>query len=312
MAEETTQAASSPADVFNGETPTLDEFNRYRETGEVPERFKPAEPADPAPADDQEETDPEAEEPEPESESEPEDTQELTPKAKKRIAQLLAERHELRQKLEQATKKDAPADPSPAPELSSKPTIDDKKPDGSPKYPEYEDYIAAVARWAAKEERTKWEQEFQQKEAQKALQATLDEARSRYEDADDVIFPAAEKIRDAKIPNAVKEVFGASEVFPDLCYVVGSDPEELEKFIALAQRNPRAAIGKVFEYERGIREEFARPRDEKGQFAPERKTAAPKPPAPVNGAATRAFDVNDESLSPEEWMRKRNAQLARA
>jgi hypothetical protein len=40
MPEETTQAASSTAeveDVFRGEQPSLDEFSRYRQTGELPE-----------------------------------------------------------------------------------------------------------------------------------------------------------------------------------------------------------------------------------------------------------------------------------
>ena len=52
MAE--TQAVSSPAeaaDPFEGQTPTLAEFNEYRNSGELPERFKPA-VAESAPADD--------------------------------------------------------------------------------------------------------------------------------------------------------------------------------------------------------------------------------------------------------------------
>ncbi len=107
----------------------------------------------------------------------------------------------------------------------------------------------------------------------------------------------------------MKEIFADSEFFPDMCYVVGQDPAELKSFIALAQKNPRAALAKVFEYERGIREELGKSNGEK---APEPKiTSAPKPPSPVNGAgASRAFDVSDESLSPEAWMRKRNQQLA--
>jgi hypothetical protein len=150
-----------------------------------------------------------------------------------------------------------------------------------------------------------------------STQSKLDEARARYDDADDVIFPANQAIQTAKMPQVVKEVFAQSDVFIDLCYVVGSDPAELKKFIELAQSNPRAAIGKVFEYERGIREELSpkndTPRDDKGKFtAPEvKKTSAPKPPSPVGGASSRAFDVSDESLSPEEWMRQRIKQIER-
>ena len=40
-------------------------------------------------------------------------------------------------------------------------------------------------------------------------------------------------------------------------------------------------------------------------------TSAPKPPSPVGGGSSRAFDVSDESLSADAWFHKRNADLAR-
>lgn len=301
MPAEETVAASSPADVNRMET--VADYDRYIEGLKNPE--PPAEEAESAPADAPEET---AETDAPESE--PEEDQEQPPKAseaQKRIKQLLAKVKELESR--QAPKQDAPAESSPAQPQHAfpKPKSDDKNADGTPKYAEYEDFTEALGRWAAKEERATWEREQAEQQALNALQTTLEEARSRYEDADEVIFPAAQAIREAKIPLAVKEVFAGSEHFIDLCYVVGSDPDELNKFISLAQKNPRAAIGKVFEYERGIREE-QKPRDDKGKFAaPEPKTTkAPKPPSPVGGGSSRTFDVNDESLSPEEWMRQMN------
>lgn len=316
MAEETTQAASSPAeveDVFRGETPTVSEFSHYRETGEVPARFKPAEESDSATDDDQEETDSEDEESESESESETEESQEPPHKgsgAEKRIKQLLAKTKELEAKL--AGKQDVKTEPSPAPAQQytrPKPTADDKKQDGTPKFESYEDFVEELADWKAEQRLVTARREQEQKEAQKALQTQVDEARSRYDDVDEVIFPAAKTIQEAKIPLAVKEVFAGSELFIDLCYVVGSDSDALKDFISLAQANPRAAIGKVFEYERCIREELAKTGDDKGKKAPEKKTNAPKPPSPVGGASSRAFDVSDESLSAEEWMRKRTADL---
>jgi hypothetical protein len=99
-------------------------------------------------------------------------------------------------------------------------------------------------------------------------------------------------------------------LFTDLCYVVGSDPAELKKFISLAGSDPRAAIAKVFEYERGIREELAQGKTDE-PTAPVKKTGAPRPPSPVSGGSSRAFDVSDESQSPEEWARKRTADLKR-
>src|SRR6185503_183498 len=101
MAE--TTAASSPAetpDVFNGQEVSLSEFSKYREDGTVPERFKPAEPADPAPADAPEEK-VETDEPDsdPEAEAQEQPQKPVSP-AEKRIKQLLAEKKELQRKLE--------------------------------------------------------------------------------------------------------------------------------------------------------------------------------------------------------------------
>lgn len=324
MSEQTVGAASSAAeveDVFGGQQPTFDEFNSYRQTGELPERFKPADNAGSAPDDAPEETveEPEGDKPESEPESEPEEDQEPPPKgsgAEKRIKQLLAEKKELQRKLEAASKTDATPAPSsakaePAPQYTRpKPTLEDKDENGNLKYPTYEYFVEDLADWMTQQKFARYKAEQAHQQALSALQAKLDDARSRYEDADDTILPTAKTINEAHIPEAVKEVFSQSDLFIDLCYVVGSDPDELKKFVTLAQTNPRAAIGKVFEYERGIREELGK--TEPSGKAPEpKKTSAPKPPAPVGGGSSRAFDVSDESLSPEEWARKRNSDLAK-
>jgi hypothetical protein len=323
---ETTQAESSPveaADVFQGQEVSLSEFNKYRTDGEVPERFKSTDQtAASETADTQEETEkPESESSEPAPDSETEETQEEVPaKTAKRIKQLLADRNELQRKLDAATKQDVKTDsstPQP-PATRTKPTPEDKNTDGTPKYKAYEDYVEELADWKAEQRIATEKRTMAEQNAVNALKTTLDQARERYDDADEVIFPAAQSIQNAKIPLAVKEVFAQSKDFIDLCYVVGSDPDELKKFISLAERDPRAAIGKVFEYERGIKEELSKggtetQRDATGKFtAPEpKKTTAPKPPSTVGGTSSKAFDVSDESLSPEEWSRKRTADLAR-
>jgi len=316
MAE--TQVASSPTetvDVFNGENTTMAEFAKYRQDGEVPERFRTA-AAESAPDGTQEKTGkPVAEKPELAPDSEPDESQELPPKAKpheKRILQLLEKQRELERQL--AEKQDAkPAASSPVAASvvqAGEPNPEDKNDDGTPKFKTYEEFTRALARWEIRLELEADRQRAQEREANKALQSKLEDARTRYDDADDVIFPTSKSIHDAQIPVAVKEVFGQSDVFVDLCYVVGSDPEELKKFIALAQSNPRAAIGKVFEYERCIKEQLSKASDDKDSAPAPKKTGAPKPPAPVSGASSRAFDVSDDSLSPEEWARKRTKQLA--
>lgn len=315
MNDETVVAESSAADdVFGGQQPTMEEYNSFRQSGELPARFKPAEPAESAPADEPEEkAEAAGDEPETEQESAPDEAQEqpLTKGAEKRIKQLLAKTKELEAQLaKQDVKQEVKAESSTVQATRNKPTAEDKAADGNPKYSTYEDFVEDLADWKAEQRIETVKREQAQQEAMKALNSTLEKARERYEDADDVIFPAAKTISEAKIPRAVKEVFEGSDLFVDLCYVVGSDPDELKKFIKLAETNPRAAIGKVFDYERGIKEELGKTKD--GGKAPEpKKTSAPKPPSPVNGASSRAFDVSDESLSPDEWMRKRNEQVRR-
>jgi len=333
--EQTSTAASSPAetDVFNGQQPTLEEFNQYRTTGEVPERFKAA-PAESAPADGPEKTETSEAQPESAGESEtPTEDQEhtrprrLTAEQRRaqlrsaieklwedpepdlvRIAQLeateakIAERAEAKRKTESA--------PVAKPEQQTpvggrpKPTPDGLRADGKP-YATYEEYIEDLTDWKTEQATQKVRQQMAEEAAQKAVQAKLEEARQRYEDADDVIFPAAKTINESQISPVIKEVIGASEYFPDLCYVLGEDPEELEKFVKLSQSNPRAALAKVFEYERGIKEELS---GEKKPAPEKRQTAAPKPVTPVGGSASRGFDVNDEKLSDDDWFKQRNKQ----
>lgn len=314
MSEQTVVAESSSVDVFNGESPTFDEYSRYRQSGELPERFKPAEEAEAAPADAPEETvESEDEESESEPESEPEETQE-PPKgsgAEKRIKQLLAEKKELQRKLEAAAKQDVKPAPSPAqPQYTRpKPTSEDKNQDGSAKYATYEDFVEELADWKA-EQRWVAAQREQAAQAQaRELQSKVDEARSRYENFDEVMQPvAAAIVGDQQVSPVVKSMLNDSEFLPDLLFTIGSDQKDLDAFVKMAKENPGKAIRYIAVTENLIREELEK--EPEGEKTPEvKKTAAPKPPAPVSGGNSRAFDVSDESLSAEEWARKRNAQI---
>lgn len=322
--EGTAAAASSPAeevDVFKGETPSLDEFINYRKDGTLPERFKPAEAAT-TDAPEQTVVPTEGDEPEPAPDSDPEEAQEppqkkLTP-YEKRVKELLAKNKELERKLAAQPPTDVKPESSTAmaTQKSSDPQYTRPKPkpegmnqDGKP-YEAYEDYVEDLADWSGEQKLAQYQRAQAEQQARTVLQSKLDDARARYEDADAIIFPTAEAVSKANIPPVVKQVINDSDVFVDLCYVVGSDPEELKKFIALAQSNPRAAIGKVFEYERGIKDALEKGKAENGGTAPEKKkTQAPPPPVPVGGTSGRGFDVNDDDLPADEWFRKRNAQV---
>jgi hypothetical protein len=314
---ETVVAASSPAemeDPFKGQNVSFDEFSKFRLDGELPERFKPA-TADSEPAAAPEET---VDDTENAPDSDPEDAQEQppkTPEAAKRIKQLLAEKKELERKLEEAAKKDGKTEssPAPAPQPTArvKPKPEDTDSEGKPKYKTYEEYGEALAAYIVDERLEAAEKRQAEQKALETLKGKLDEARTRYEDADRVIFPTAQAIQAAKIPPIIKDLFAKSDLYPHLCYVVGSDPEELKGFVSLAQTSPRAALAKLFEYERGITEELAKGATaaEDGKAPEPKRTSAPKPPTPVGGGSSRAFDVSDESLSADEWARRRNAQI---
>ena len=345
MAEQTVAAAPSAAeqdDVFRGETPTLDEYNQYRQSGELPARFKTTETAGTEPAESSE-----GEEPESAAESEAANqTQEKSqqqPKklsAEERIAQLRATIEKLWEqdepdtvriaqlettvdKIEQrsgAKRKTAPAPvaqteplaPQPPQYTRPKPTAEDKGPDGNAKYATYEDFVEDLADWKAEQRIVQQQRAQAAQQQERELQAKLEEARSRYDNFDEVMQPAlATIVEDQKVSPTVKAMLNDSDVLPDLLFTIGSDAKALATFLQTAKTDPGKAIRYIALTENLIREELesgSKPNAEKTPPA-KPQTSAPKPPSPVGGSSSRAFDVSDESLSPEEWMRKRNAQL---
>lgn len=323
MAE--TVAASSPAvvaDPFGGENVSMAEFSKYRQDGEVPARFKPAEPAESAPADTPEQT---VDEPESAPDSDPEDTQEQPPKgsgAEKRIKQLLARVKELERSQQPAAKQDVPPAPSPAqptqqPQYTRpKPTRDDTNQDGSPKYGEYEDFVEELADWKAEQRIAIAEQRNAAQAQAKELTAKVVDAHARYGDAFDASRDAFTKATlgphgEPLIPIGILSMVSDSDILTDLVHKIGSDPDDLAKFVSLARTNPRQAMLHIALTESAIRADLAGETVSVKQPPAPPKTQAPKPPSPVSAGSSRAFDVSDESLSNEEWARKRTKQLER-
>lgn len=329
------KAASSTAetvDVFQGQNPTMEEYDSYRQSGELPARFKPAEPADPAPADPPKVDDTEDQDPEPAPDSDPDNEPQEQPQkgAEKRIKQLLAQKKELERKLADAAKPtqtgSSPAQAPQAPQNYQEWRKAFKPSEWVTEYaqanPEatYEDAQAAMNDFqdGAREHFRKIEQRVSAEK--QALETKVGEARTRYEDFDEIKDSFLAKTISDKgaplIPLQVLGIINDSDVMADLLYTLGSDEAELAKFVDLAKTNPNKAIRYVARVENLIAEELAKPkgdRGEDGKFkAPEKKqTSAPKPPSPVGGGSSKAFDVSDDSLSPEEWMRQRNAQIAK-
>ena len=321
MPEALTQAASSPAeatDPFNGQSPTVHEFNTYRATGEVPARFTPAEDAEPAPA-----VSAEGDEPENGTATAAEDDQEppegIGNKARRRFEKLLAEKKELERRLAaQTVKPDAQSASSAAPQEQSpvnrqKPTISDKKTDGTPKFATYEDFVEDLADWKAEQRLESARQNEQQQRQIQQVEQNVERDRERYgEEFEKVIEPTAAAIMGNKaIPIEVKRMISASDVLPELIYTIGTDEKTMQKLIRVAQSDPQKAMFYIAELSAEIRQELDAVETKPLESAPEpKRTSAPRPPVPVTGGSSRAFDTSDESLTPEEWARKRNSQLA--
>jgi hypothetical protein len=337
MPAETTQAAPSPAeaaDVFQGQQPTMSEYSQYRATGEVPERFKPAEtkPTD-APeetADVPEDADPEnAPEPDPE-EKQQEPPQKVSP-AQKRILDLLAKNKDLERKLAATAQTDVKPDSStvqPSQPASPQNYQDYRKAfkpslfieDYAKANPEasYEDANAAMADHLYDVRKQFEVIEQRVNEGRKALNAQVEQAKERYENFEEIKTTFLSKILDgpkALIPLGVLDVLNASDVLTDLIYTLGSDEKATADFVKLSRTDPIQAIRHIARLEVGIQEELSKAgnaEETKGTKAPVvKKTQAPKPPEPVSGVSSRAFDVNDDSLSADDWMRKRNQQVAK-
>lgn len=155
--------------------------------------------------------------------------------------------------------------------------------------------------------------EQQQRQQIESLQKIEREAREVYPDFDEVKSNLLDKIVTSKgeplIPPQVLAVINDSDVLAHLLYALGSDEKGMDEFTELANTSPTKAIRYVRDIERGIEEEFEKQAAPEPKAPEKRQTQAPKPVTPVGGSTSRAFDVNDESLSDDEWFRQRNRQL---
>ena len=315
-----TQVESSTTeekDPFNGQSPSLSEFQSYRQSGEVPERFKPVEVVESTTTDTPEKTATS----ENTSASETEETQEQTHKvtgAEKRIKQLLAEKKVLESRLAQTVKPDdKPASstaPQQIPPTRPEPTIEDKNPDGTLKYEDYGTFVKDLGKWSAEQTLHEVRQREIQEQSIKQIVEGVESARKRYgEEFDNIIEPTAGAIMgNQNIPVAVKQMMADSDVLPELVYTIGTDDKTMKDLERLSRTNPTQAMRYIATLEAGIRQELdADVPEEIVPNAPEpKKTTAPPPPKPVTGGSSKGFDVSDDSLSTVEWARQRTRQLA--
>lgn len=258
---------------------TPEQRKDYRATGELP---KPAEPA-PAPAPGESET------PQkqviPKAEPKPKQT------AEERIAQL----ESTIEKIRKGSGLDKPKAETPEPakpvvqqQATSKPTREDKNPDGSYKYGTEEEYEDARLDFMFEEREAKKATATQQDAQTKALDDKIEKARTRYPNLDEIVTPAAnEIIGDKDISPVIKQMLYDSDITPDLIYALASNKEEFNDFLKLAKTNPGKAIRLVAITESlTIQELEGTPKE--APATP--KTQAPRPPAEAGGRAATPPD----------------------
>ena len=277
---------------------TPEQRKEFRITGNLPK----ADSAPAAPAKTEGESGTPKQQEKPKNEPKPKQT------ADERIAQLTAEvaaKQATIDKIREGSEKKTPKADTSAPakpetvSQSAKPTPEDKKEDGSPKFETHEDYVEALTEWKMDQREAKKALDAAQEAHNKELNDKVEDARSRYGDIDALIQSAANEIyQDPKISPVIKQMIGDSGLIVDLIYTLGNDKAEFAKFTQMAKDNPGKAIRYVALTESLIAQELeakAKP-TEVSEPPAKPRTQAPKPPVEAGGRAATPPDPLQTAL----------------
>ncbi len=177
---------------------------------------------------------------------------------------------------EQSRKVQEAAQPTVAPSLDQFESVDE--------------YAEALATRKAEELLAKREAERQKMDMLEAYQDREEEARSKYEDFEQVAY-------NPKLPitSVMAETIQASDIGPDLAYYLGTNPKEADRISRLSPFLQAKEIGKI---------------EAKISAEPvlKKTTSAPPPIAPISGRGTGSpsYDTTDprsvKSMSTSEWI----------
>src|ERR1700733_15424415 len=258
------------------------------------------------------------------------------PDAESRIAELIAENKRLKAEREakpaDQTKPDTKAEPAQQ-FTRPKPKAEDKNPDGTQKYGTYEDFVEELADWKAEQRWDATQREQQQKTQAQEVQAKVKEAEARYPNFKEIAIPTVEAIlKNQDIAPVVKQMLNDSDVWTDLIFTIGGDPDALADFVEMAKSAPGKAIRYIAATERLIAEELDKGtteatttgRDASGKFAKAETTpvkrgpeSAAEPPLEIGNRGTGTMDEAARALSDIErgnpnavraWMKAENAK----
>jgi len=321
-------------DPFQGQEPTFEEFSKFRESGEVPERFKPA-PVPPAAT--QEEAKPAEEKGTSEAEQEQEQersedgkfkakkepllTQEQFDRAfRKREGKLRREYDEkiaaLESKLQQVQ---APAKKPPTNAATSEPREPELElPDLETFTGTFEEYKQVIrertqqhAEKVAEFRETRRKNEETKKGLIKKLEKSAKELMKEYPDFEDVDTAFKQDIQNGEEVSMPQHLFDAIVQDTDdpqrIMYHLQTNRDEYRR---LTELSPNLAAKEIHRLEFKFQQDKVKSNAAPAQEPKPRQTSAPPPPETVGARATaKAFDVNDETLSADEWAKKRNEQV---
>ncbi len=333
-----TQAVSSPAPVVEEALPDFESFKATEDAKEISAIKSPAAstPAKPASAAKPAET-------AAASATAPAGTSKAKSEAAIRLDELLADLKnaglsptELKTfKREAATAAAAePAKAAPettvqpqAPEKLVKPTMADRKADGTLKYGSWEEvqeardeYFVKLGKQQAAEAVAADRQARAAEAQQNELKTKVAEAKVRYgEEATAAINTATQALNVKDMNPVIRAMCDDSRVLVDVMYVLGSKPADLAEFVELTKSNPGLAVRKFALIEHLVAEELAKGgtaaadkgaaapgRDETGKFVAEAHTpakpkrAAPAPPDELNTRGAAPVDAEDAAFREAE------------
>lgn len=318
---------------------TGDQLSQWKATGALPSTEKPKEaPKEATPeAPTEPDTEPPAE-PEPAVAKPQETPPERKPSAAERrksqlateIQDLLRQRAQLRGEVGQLTKPAAPTEPKVEPEKAAapatvtptrpRPTPIDLKPDGTPRYPTYEDYVEAAADWKAEQlveaairtERARAEKalrdaevERQNKAIEEGWKKQVSAAVKRHPDFVEVALAPdfLESIPKGSVMDAFMLRYPEG---PDVLYHLATHPDDFERITAL---DPLDQAGALHDLKRAVAQTAAPAQAQTPPASSE--TKAPPPPTELAAKGTAPSDEVQAAIQTGDFASYRAKMNAR-
>ena len=257
---------------------------------------------------------------------------------KKRIGEIVKEQRQTERErdrlLEQTSKMEEriaalEAGKKPDEKPDEKPAVAQKPEDERPKEPDedddafedygqykkaYSEYLEKLTDWKAeravekalqkdRDAREQAEQEKREKEEDERYEQNVAEGKKKYEDFEEVAIDNGLTYTDA-----MTQAIVGSEIFVELAYHLGGNPDEVERIAALTPVSQIREIGRIEERLQAKppeKDKDKSPSDDKS--GKKRTTTATEPIKPVSGAGGGAsYDPNTASL--EEYIEKEDAR----